>query len=325
MRSCRFGNGIRRIRLFAQETAPSTAAPFWIGAKSLLSTKGIAVGMNKFRLFIALSLLILGETVNVSAQMGPSAGQAPDSTGQTPDSNGSICLMIQSVAKANLLPVDFFARLIWVESRFRPDEIGPLTYTGERAQGIAQFMPGTAAERSLSEPFNPVEALPKSGEFLAELRDQFGNLGLAAAAYNAGPERVREFIAGSRDLPLETHNYVLAITGRSVEDWKKPTEAESSKAPRSESEADADDAKVSCREITAFLKQAPNLFSSEVQRSGPSWCRYLHHPNVSECGSVREEGSLTSGSNSLNLRSSLRAFGHHRAGTPELLRVNILR
>jgi len=278
--------------------------------------------MNKSRLFIALfialSLLILTNPVSVSAQMGPSAEP-------TPGSNGSICLMIQSVAKAHELPVDFFARLIWVESRFRPDEIGPLTYTGERAQGIAQFMPGTATERGLSEPFNPVEALPKSGELLAELRDQFGNLGLAAAAYNAGPERVREFIAGSHDLPPETHNYVLAITGRSVEDWKKPTEEQSSKAPKSESETDASDAKVSCGEITAFLKQAPNLFSSEVQRWGPNWCRYLHHPNVSQCGSVHEEGSLISGSSSLNLRSPSRLFGHHRASTPELLRVNILR
>ena len=63
-------------------------------------------------------------------------------------------------------------------------------------------MPGTAAERGPFEPFNPVEALPKSGEFLAELRDEFGNLGLAAAAYNAGPQRLRDFLAGLRDLPL---------------------------------------------------------------------------------------------------------------------------
>jgi hypothetical protein len=59
---------------------------------------------------------------------------------------------------------------------------------------------------------------------------QGANLGLAAAAYNAGPQRVREFLAGSRDLPLETHNYVQAITGHSVEEWKKTTEVEPSKA-----------------------------------------------------------------------------------------------
>ena len=48
-------------------------------------------------------------------------------------------------------------------------------------------MPATAAERNLLDPLNPIEALPKAAEFLKDLRGQFGNLGLAAAAYNAGP------------------------------------------------------------------------------------------------------------------------------------------
>ena len=44
-------------------------------------------------------------------------------------------------------------------------------------------------------------ALPKSAEFLRELRAQFGNLGLAAAAYNAGPQRVQDWLRGKRTLP----------------------------------------------------------------------------------------------------------------------------
>ena len=67
--------------------------------------------------------------------------------------------------------MEFFARVIWQESRFRADAVGPLTRSGRRAQGIAQFMPGTAAERRLLDPFDPVQALPKSAEFLKELRD----------------------------------------------------------------------------------------------------------------------------------------------------------
>eukprot|EP01035_Chromulina_nebulosa_P056508 gene56508-77441_t len=85
------------------------------------------------------------------------------------------------------LPLEFFARVIWQESRFQADAVGPVTRSGHRAQGIAQFMPGTANERRLLDPFDPVQALPKSAEFLSELRGKFGNLGLAAAAYNAGP------------------------------------------------------------------------------------------------------------------------------------------
>src|SRR5436190_8890123 len=127
--------------------------------------------------------------------------------------------MIESAARANRLPLEFFARVIWQESRFQADAVGPPTRSGERAQGIAQFMPKTAVERRLLDPFDPVQALPKSAEFLRELRDQFGNLGLAAAAYNAGPQRLRDFLAGSRMLPAETRNYVVAITGASVDDW----------------------------------------------------------------------------------------------------------
>src|SRR5829696_5844373 len=93
----------------------------------------------------------------------------------------SICLMIESAALDHGLPVDFFARVIWRESRFKADAVGPITRSGERAQGIAQFMPGTAAERRLLDPLDPVQALPKSAEFLQQLRIQFGNLGLAAA------------------------------------------------------------------------------------------------------------------------------------------------
>src|SRR5262245_40241002 len=98
-----------------------------------------------------------------------------------PGTAQSICLMMEAAAAANDLPLEFFARLIWQESNFRPNAVGPMTRSGRRAQGIAQFMPGTAAERGLLDPFDPVQALPKSAEFLRELAAEFGNLGLAAA------------------------------------------------------------------------------------------------------------------------------------------------
>jgi Transglycosylase SLT domain len=84
-------------------------------------------------------------------------------------------------------------------------------------------MPMTAAERLLRNPFDPAEALPKSAEFLRDLADQFGNLGLAAAAYNAGPTRVRDWLAGRRTLPSETQAYVRIVTGRRAEEWRPQT------------------------------------------------------------------------------------------------------
>src|SRR2546430_3429140 len=132
------------------------------------------------------------------------------------DTREAMCLMMESAARASGLPLEFFARVIWQESRFQSDAVGPVTRSGQRAQGIAQFMPGTASERRLLDPFDPVQALPKSAEFLSELREQFGNLGLAAAAYNAGPRRVQEWLAGTRPMPPETGHHVVAITGPPV-------------------------------------------------------------------------------------------------------------
>jgi hypothetical protein len=170
------------------------------------------------------------------------------------DLRESVCLMIESAARAHNLPLEFFARVIWQESRFEPSTVGPRTRSGERAQGIAQFMPRTAAERGLLDPFDPVQALPKSAEFLRELYDQFGNLGLAAAAYNAGPGRLREFLSGHRPLPAETRNYVLAITGMSVEAWA----ASGKREP-------APIAKPGCGELMALLHRAPNPFVQKLE------------------------------------------------------------
>jgi Transglycosylase SLT domain/SPOR domain len=185
------------------------------------------------------------------------AVQPPKPTERESDTRESICLMIESAAREANLPPEFFARVIWQESRFRSDAVGPVTRSGQRAQGIAQFMPGTASERGLLDPFNPVQALPKSAEFLAELREQFGNLGLAAAAYNAGPRRVQEWLAGTGPMPQETRNYVLAITGSTVEDWAKAEKGgkQPERIPTS-----------SCRELMALLKQAPNPFIAGLEQ-----------------------------------------------------------
>lgn len=173
------------------------------------------------------------------------------------DAREAMCLMIESAARAADLPLEFFARVIWQESRFRPDAIGPVTRSGRRAQGIAQFMPGTANERGVLDPFNPVHALPKSAEFLDELRDQFGNLGLAAAAYNAGPRRVQEWLAGTGPMPQETRGYVVAITGSTVEDWAKAQKGGGPPAWTPTS---------NCRQLMALLKQAPNPFVAGLEQ-----------------------------------------------------------
>jgi len=132
-----------------------------------------------------------------------------------------VCPLLDDIADKAGIPPLFFARLIWQESRFRANAVSP-----KGAQGIAQFMPGTADLRGLANPFEPKSALVASAAFLADLRAEFGNLGLAAAAYNAGPQRVRDWLAGERAfLPAETRQYVAIITGRLPKDWRPGSEA----------------------------------------------------------------------------------------------------
>jgi hypothetical protein len=235
----------------------------------------------------------------------PALAQAisPDANALIPKT--SVCPILVSAAHANALPVEFFARVIWQESRFQADAVGPLTRHGEHALGIAQFMPNTAVERGLYEPFNPQEALPKSAEFLSRLRAEFGNLGLAAAAYNAGPERVREFITLARDLPSETRNYVLRITGHSIEEWAD--QAKRSPVDLAEAVPFGENGLATCVRLASLLKQT-ELEDLEELSKVPSWCRHLHHPNVQVCGSVHDRSSPEKTLALLKLKSRFVSF-----------------
>jgi hypothetical protein len=126
----------------------------------------------------------------------------------------AVCRTIERSAQAAHLPVDFVTRVIWRESSFRP---GVVSRAG--AEGIAQFMPTTAQARGLADPFDPEQAIPKAARLLADLRQRFGNLGIAAAAYNAGEGRVAQWLHGQSGLPAETRRYVRFVTGRNPDEW----------------------------------------------------------------------------------------------------------
>ncbi len=143
-----------------------------------------------------------------------SAEPPPDAKGPRPTPD-AICRTLAQAASDNDLPVAFFTRLIWQESRLDPEAVSPAG-----AQGIAQFMPQTAVGRGLANPFEPIQALRESASYLRELRTTFrGSLGLAAAAYNAGPSRVDAWLAGRVGLPDETRAYVFLITGLPADAW----------------------------------------------------------------------------------------------------------
>ncbi|WJH38583.1 lytic transglycosylase domain-containing protein (plasmid) [Aliirhizobium terrae] len=128
--------------------------------------------------------------------------------------NADLCRTIGHLAEKHGVPPDFFARLIWRESLFRPEAVSP-----KGAEGIAQFMPSTAKARGLADSFDVIDALDASAGYLAELKHRFGNFGFAAAAYNAGEAGFSRFLDKDR-LPIETRDYVFAITGSTIEIWR---------------------------------------------------------------------------------------------------------
>ena len=184
------------------------------------------------RLTAACVVLAAGLSHLTPARAEPAQAATTEADAKDPrPSVDDICLTLAQAAADNELPEEFFTRLIWQESRFNPAAVSPAG-----AQGIAQFMPQTAAIRGLTNAFEPLQALRELASYLRELRTTFrGNLGLAAAAYNAGPGQVEAWLAGRSRLPGETVAYVLIVTGYPADTWasQAPPQLQSSATPPS--------------------------------------------------------------------------------------------
>lgn len=170
----------------------------------------------------------------------------------------AVCRLIDEAARVNRLPSGFMTRVIWRESSFRAGAVSPAG-----AEGIAQFMPGTAEERGLADPFDPEQAIPKAARLLADLRRRFGNLGYAAAAYNAGAGRVDAWLKGEGGLPAATRAYVRFVTRRGLEEWREPGSTDR-EAETTETKAGGDAAPSlpSCLALTALLRREGGISST---------------------------------------------------------------
>ena len=179
-----------------------------------------------------------------------------------------VCRLIERNAAEQGLDPAFLARLLWKESRFEPSAVSPAG-----ALGIAQFMPGTAELYWLDDPFNPAAAIRKAAWYLAQLSQRFGNIGLAAVAYNGGENRAARFVAQQTTLPYETVDYVEAITGIPALRWRDnppaPSELKLALAPdmpfRPSCEKMAGD-----RSLRDFTTQPPVMPWGVILASHPS-------------------------------------------------------
>ena len=185
----------------------------------------------------AAMLAVLCALAAASSHAAPAAMETLDQ---------SVCRTIERSAQTAHLPVDFVTRVIWRESSFRTHVV-----SRAGAEGIAQFMPSTAQARGLADPFDPEQAIPKAARYLADLRQRFGNIGVAAAAYNAGETRVSNWLHGQGGLPNETRAYVRFVTGRSAEEWIGSGSSNAAGAPVTVEAAEPQ----SCLVVTAELRR----------------------------------------------------------------------
>jgi hypothetical protein len=208
-------------------------------------------------------MLLMAVFVVLAAALSPFArARAEPQESAARPSVDDICRTLADAASDNGLPEEFFTRLIWQESRFDPLAVSPVG-----AQGIAQFMPQTAKTRGLTNAFEPLQALRESASYLRELRTTFrGNLGLAAAAYNAGPAQVEAWMAGRGRLPGETVAYVFIVTGHSAQDWASPSPPQLQAAA---SAPPSDKPGARCVEIAALMIASPHRLVDLT--ASPAW------------------------------------------------------
>lgn len=120
-------------------------------------------------------------------------------------------------------------------------------------------------------PFEPVHAVYASGRLLRKLADQFGNLGLAAAAYNAGPQRVTDWLAKQGGLPAETQHYVRRITGIPAEEWARSDKAQEISLPPY---ADCPQLRMASADSLVSTKMSPSEGRVYPRLTGKAAARY---------------------------------------------------
>lgn len=132
--------------------------------------------------------------------------------------------MLLAVEDQLAMPRYLLARLAWQESRFRADIINGQTVSAAGALGIMQIVPRWHPSMTREACLSPSRAIAYAGNYLAQLKRQFGTWELALKAYNWGPGNLAKWLAGTiQGEPTETARYsaeiladVRALSGSTV-------------------------------------------------------------------------------------------------------------
>src|SRR6185295_181074 len=132
--------------------------------------------------------------------------------------DGDAAKTLQSVVPARFAPAIAQAARRWsvagtllAAQLYKESGFNPFARSPAGAQGIAQFMPGTAQAMGLDNPFDADQAIDAQAHLMRDLLRQFGSVPLALAAYNAGPAPVSR--CGCVPPFRETQAYVADILG----------------------------------------------------------------------------------------------------------------
>ena len=153
---------------------------------------------------LLLGMSQMGPQAPPAPQLGPANNQIPMGPTQPNPFSG----LIAEAANKYGLPVNLLTALIEQESGFNPKAKSPVG-----AMGLAQLMPGTAAQLGVAEPYDPRQNIMGGADYLSQQYKRFGTPELALAAYNAGPGAVSKH--GNKVPPYkETIGYVKKILSR---------------------------------------------------------------------------------------------------------------
>lgn len=114
--------------------------------------------------------------------------------------------MLSRAAQRWSVSASLLSAQLWQESHFNP-----FAQSGAGAQGIAQFMPQTAATYGLADPFDAARSIDAQAHLMHDLLARFAAVPLALAAYDAGPAPVAA--CGCVPPIRETQDYVATILG----------------------------------------------------------------------------------------------------------------
>jgi soluble lytic murein transglycosylase-like protein len=139
--------------------------------------------------------------------------QAPSTTAGTrspepdcaPLPETQVDALISAAVTRESVPPDLLRGVMKQESGFRPCAVSP-----KGAMGLMQLMPATAVRFGVKDAFDTGQNVAAGARFLRELLARYGgDLSLALAAYNAGPEKV-DAVGAVPDI-AETKDYVRKI------------------------------------------------------------------------------------------------------------------